>query len=96
MKHLSVRRVEIHYTEMSVGRQIYLRYVVIYIVLITVMLATELFYLTLLHSLIGYYFEYLPLPPSQLCGVSLKRIKDFKAFWPCSFISLTVKGIDNF
>ena len=60
------------------------------------MLATKLFYLTLLHSFIGYYFEYSPLIPLQVRGVSLTRFKDFKAFWPCSFAYPTVNGIDNF
>ena len=60
------------------------------------MLATELFYLTLLHSFIGYYFEYLPLSPLQVCGVPLTSFKKFKAFWECYFTYLVVKGIDNF
>ena len=60
------------------------------------MLSTELFYLTLIHSFIGYLFEYLTLSPSQVCGVSLKRLEDFKAFWPCYFTTPTVKGMDNF
>ena len=71
-------------------------YVVISIILITVMLATKLFYPTLLHSFIGYYFEYLPLSPLQVYGVSLTGFKEFKAFWPSSFTTPTVKGIDNF
>ena len=60
------------------------------------MLANELFYITLLHSLIGYYFEYLSLSPFQVCGVSLTRFKYFKVFWSCSFTSPSVKGANNF
>ena len=63
------------------GRQIYYRYVVIAVVYIVVMLATEIFHLTLLHSFIGYYFEYLPIAPLHVSGVSLTRFKDFKVFW---------------
>ena len=67
------------------------------IVLITVMLAVELFYLTQLHSFIGYYFEYLPLIyPSHVFVISLTRFNYFKVFWPSLFISPSVKGIDNF
>ena len=60
------------------------------------MLATEIFYLTLIHSLIGYYFEYLPLSPLQVFGVYLTRFKEFKAFLPCSFTSPLIKGIYKF
>ena len=41
--------------------QLYIRYVVIYIVFITVMLAIGLFYLTQLCLFLGYFFEYLSL-----------------------------------
>ena len=60
------------------------------------MLATELFYLTLLHSFIGYFFEYLPAYPLQVCGFYLTIFKDLKAFLPCSFTTSTVKGVDKF
>ena len=60
------------------------------------MLDTELFYLTLLHSFIGYFFEYLPAYPLQVCGFYLTIFKDLTAFLPCSFTTSTVKGIDNF
>ena len=33
--------------------------------------------------------------PLQVCGVYLKNHKGFQAFWPFSFTSPTVKGIDN-
>ena len=39
-----VRRNKINNAEMFIGTQIYIRYVVIYIVLVTVMLSIELFY----------------------------------------------------
>ena len=45
------------------------------------MLATELFYITLGHYFIGYYFEYLPLSPLQVCVVSLAGFKDIKEYW---------------
>ena len=51
--------------------QIYIRYVVIYIVLINVMLAIELFYLTQLGSFIECFFEYLPL---FITNVGMKRL----------------------
>ena len=71
-------------------------YFVISIILITVMLTTDLFYLTLLHLFIGCYFENLSLSTSHVCGIFLKRFKDFKTFWPCYFTSTSVKGIYNF
>ena len=66
------------------------------IVLINVRINTEIFYITLLHSFIGYFFGYLHISPLQVCGVYLKMFKGFKAFWPCSFTITTVKGIGNF
>ena len=45
-----VRIHQINYKDMFVVTQTYIRYVVIYILLITVMLAIELFYLTQFHS----------------------------------------------
>ena len=59
------------------------------------MLATELFYLTIIHSFIGYYFECLTLSTLQVCGVSFTRFKYFKAFWACPFTTPMVKGIDK-
>ena len=59
------------------------------------MLVTELFYLTIIHSFIGYLFECLPLSALQVCGVSLTSFKVFKEFWPCSFTTPAVKAIDN-
>ena len=46
---------------MFVGTQIYIMYVVISIVLITVMLAIKLFHLTLIRLFLVCFFEYLPL-----------------------------------
>ena len=67
LNHLSVIRIKlhckIHYTDMVVVRNIYERYTVISIVLITVMLANKVFHLTLLHSFIGYYFYSLLISP---------------------------------
>ena len=66
------------------------------IVLITVMLATEIFYLTLICSFIGCYFEFLPLSPLHVCSVSLKSFKEFRTLWPFPFTYLPVKGIYTF
>ena len=66
------------------------------IVIIAVSFATELFYLTLIHSFVGCYFDYLLLYPLQVCGVSLTRSKEFKAFWESYFTSPPVKVADNF
>ena len=43
------------------GTQVYIRYVAVYILLITVMLAIELFYHTKPISFLEFFFEYLPL-----------------------------------
>ena len=86
-----------HYEEMLVEPPIYIRYVVLTIVIFTSMLAIGLFYLTQLYSFIGCFFEYLPLfLPLQICGISLTSFKDFRTFWPCSFVDPLVKGTDNF
>ena len=61
LKYMFIRRNELNHTEMCVGTHIYLGFFVIFIVLDTVMLSIELFYLTRLFSFIGCYFEYLPL-----------------------------------
>ena len=87
LKYMSLRRCKLRYTEIFVGRHIYYRYCVIYIIIITFSFATGPFYLTLLHSFIGCYFEYLPLYSLQVCGVSLTSPKYFKACWTGSFTS---------
>ena len=61
LQYMLERRYEINFTDIFVVRNIYERYAVISIVLITVMLAIELFYSTQLNSFIGCYFDYLPL-----------------------------------
>ena len=71
---------------------IYIRYVVLTIVILTYMLAIELFYLTQLCSFFGNFFEYLPLfLPLHDCGISVTRFKKFSKFWPCSFVDPLVK-----
>ena len=87
----------INYKDMFVDIPIYIRYVVINILIFTSMLAIGLFYLTKIRSFLGFFFEYLPLfIPLQVCGISLTRFKEFKKFWPCSFVDPSVKAIDNF
>ena len=56
LKYLLVRRQELNYTEMFVVAHIYWSRVFISIVIISVMLAIELFYPTQLHSFIGCFF----------------------------------------
>ena len=34
--------------------------------------------------------------PLQVYVISLTRFKDFRTFWPSSFVDLLVKGTDNF
>ena len=34
--------------------------------------------------------------PLHVCGISLTRFKEFRTFWPSSFVDLFVKGTDNF
>ena len=34
--------------------------------------------------------------PLQFCNVSLTRFKDFRTFWPCSFVDPSVKSTNNF
>ena len=58
---LLVRTNEITDIEMFVGAQIYISYVVISIIPITVMLAIELFYLTQFCSFLGCLFEHSPI-----------------------------------
>ena len=45
-QNILVRSHKLNYTEIFVGNQIYIRYVVVSIVLVTVMLAIEIFYLS--------------------------------------------------
>ena len=46
-------------------------------------------------SFLGCFFEYLPLfLPLQVRGISLTRFKEFRTFWPCSFVDPLVKGAD--
>ena len=61
LQELLIRIHQLNYKEMFVGTQIYIRYVLVSIFLITVMLAIELFYLTRLSSFFECFFEYLPL-----------------------------------
>ena len=76
---------------------IYIRYVVITIVICTSMLAIGLFYRTQLCSFHGCFFGYLPIfIHLQVCGISLTRFKEFRRFWPCSFVDPLVKVTDNF
>ena len=87
----------LNYEEMFVEIPIYIRYVVLTIVVFTYVLAIELFSLTQLRSFLGFFFEYLPLfLPLQVCYISLTRFKEFRTFWPSSFIDPPVKGTDNF
>ena len=60
-KELLVTRHGINHIDMFLGKQIYIMYIVIYIVLITAMLSIGLFYLTQLRLFLGRFFEYLPL-----------------------------------
>ena len=86
-----------HYEEMFVEPPIYIRYVALTIVICTSMLAIELFYRTQPCSFHGYLFEYLPIfLHLQVCGISLTRFKEFRTFWPCSFVDPLIKGTNNF
>ena len=60
-QNILVRSHQLNYKDIFVGTQIQIRYVVISIVLITVMLAIELLYLTQLFSFLGCFFDYLTL-----------------------------------
>ena len=62
-KNIFVGQHLLNYNKMFVETPIYVRYVLITIVILTSMLAMELFYLTQLCSFLGCYFEYLPLFP---------------------------------
>ena len=76
---------------------IYIRYAALTIVICASMLAIELFYRTQPSSFHGCFFEYLPIfLHLQVCGIYLTRFKEFRTFWPCSFVHPLVKGTDNF
>ena len=76
---------------------IYIRYVALTIVICKSMLLIELFYLTQPSSFHGCFFECLPIfLHLQVCGISLTRFKEFRTFWPCSFVDPLVKVTDNF
>ena len=76
---------------------IYIRYVALTIVICTSMLAVELFYRTQPCSFHGFFFEYLPIfLHLHVCGISLTRFKEFRKFWPCSFVDPLVQVTDNF
>ena len=87
----------LNYKDIFVETPIYIRYVVLTIVIFIFMLSIELFYCTQPSSFHGYFFEYLPLfIPLKVFGIYLKRFKDFRKFWPCSFVDPLVKSTDNF
>ena len=60
-QELFLRIHQLNHTEMFMGTQIYIRYIVVSIVLITFMLAIELLYHTQLFSFLDCFFEQLPL-----------------------------------
>ena len=96
-QHILVSMKILNHEEMFVEIPINIRYVVLIIVIFTSMLVIELFYLTQIRSFHGCFFEYLPLfLPLQVRGISLTSFKDFRTFWPCSFVDMLVKGTDNF
>ena len=85
------------YEEMFVEPPIYIRYVALTIAICTYMLAIELFYGTEPCSFHWCFFEYLPIfTHLQVCGISLTRFKEFRTFWPCSFVDPLVKVTNNF
>ena len=87
----------LNYEEMFMEPPIYIKYVALTIVIFTYMLAIELFYPTQLCSFHGCFFEYLPIfLHLQVCGISLTRFKEFRKFWPCSFVDPLVKVTDDF
>ena len=66
------------------------------VILITVMLAIELLYLTQFRSFLGCFFStYLSLF-LYVCGLSLTTFKEFGIFWLCYFVDPLVKVTDNF
>ena len=96
-QNILVRWKILNYEEIFAETPIYIRYVVLTIIIFTSMLAIELFYLTQLCSFLGCLFEYLHIfLPLQVCGISLTRFKEFRKFWPCSFVDPSVKGTDHF
>ena len=66
------------------------------IIIITVMISIELFYLTQKISFLGCFFEYLPLFIPIVLRYILDKFKELSMFWPCSFIDPSVKGTNNF
>ena len=87
----------LNYEDIFVKTPIFIRYVLLVIVIFTSMLAIELVYLTKLCSFHGFSFEYLPIfLPLQVCGISLTKFKEFRTFFPCSFVDPLVKGTDKF
>ena len=77
--------------------QIYIRYVALTIFICTSMLEIGLFNRTQPYSFHGCFFDYLPIfIHLQVCGISLTRFKEFRTFWPCSFVDPLVKFTDNF
>ena len=61
------------------------------------MLLIELFYRTQPSLVHGCFFEYLPIfLHLQVCGISLTIFKEFRTFWPCSFVDTLVEVTDNF
>ena len=81
---------------MFVEKPIYIRYVVLTIVIFTSMLVIELslYYTTLLFSWM-FLWVLTSLCPLPVCGISLTRFRDFRKFWPSSFVDPLVKGVDN-
>ena len=66
------------------------------IVIITITFSIQLCCITRVCPFIRCVSEYIFISPLQVCGVSAKRFKYFKAFWTCSFTTPTIKGIYNF
>ena len=60
-QNILVKRQLLNYKEMFAVTPIYIRYAVISVVLLTPILAIELFCPTKLFSFLGYFFDYLPL-----------------------------------
>ena len=86
-----------HYEEMFMEPPIYIRYVALTIVIFTSMLLIELFYRTQPSSFHGCFFEYLPIfIHLQFCGIYLTSFKEFRTFWPCSFVDTLLKVTNNF
>ena len=52
----------------------------------------------LLSLFISWIFHWVltSLYPLQVCSISWTRFKEFRKFWPCSFVDTSVKGNGNF